>query len=69
MENDTMMRKQIEYQYRTAAKQLYNLALFAIGDKGLAEQTAAGAFADALKQIKDTSDIELFRKHCCTLLY
>ncbi len=69
MENNTMMQQQIENQYRAAAKQLYNMALFSIGDKGLAEQTAAGVFADALEHLKDTSDIEFFRKHCCTLLY
>jgi DNA-directed RNA polymerase specialized sigma24 family protein len=69
MENYTEIQNQIEHLYQTTAKQLYNFAFYAVGDKRLAEQTAVSAFSDAFKHISDKSDISLFQKHYFRLLY
>lgn len=69
MENEVLMHHQIEYLYGATAKQLFNLALYAVGDRCLAKETAASAFSGAFKRVQNKSDISLFQTHCFRLLY
>lgn len=69
MDNMTTAWHQTESPLRRTAYQLYHMALCAVGDAALAEQTAAGAFCDALNQIRDASDAGMLRMRCFSLLY
>jgi DNA-directed RNA polymerase specialized sigma24 family protein len=69
MKNDTEMQCPVENLYHTTAKQLYNLALYAVGDTTLAEETAVSAFSDACGCIRDATDSVKFQRLCFRLLY
>ncbi len=67
--NDIASHVQVEYIYQIAVKQLYNLALYSVGDRRLAEKTMVGAFSDAFNRLRNKSDVALFERHCLRLLY
>ena len=60
MVDNIKLQNQVEFLYHAAAKQLYNLALYTIGNQKVAEQITIDAFADAFYSITDKSDAELF---------
>ncbi len=69
MKKGTETQHQIECLYRATAKQLYNLALYTVGDTALAEETAVSAFSDACGCIRDATDAAMFQKLCFQQLY
>lgn len=69
MENHLLSCGQIELKYHASVLHLYNLALYTVGDKRLAEQAAAHAFTDAFIQIRGNPDVQLFEAHCFKRLY
>ena len=69
MIEDIGLQNQVEFLYRATAKQLYNLALYVIGNQRVAEQITIDAFADAFVSIPDKSDAERFIKRSIKLLY
>jgi DNA-directed RNA polymerase specialized sigma24 family protein len=65
---DTLLLNQADLLYRAASKQLYNFALYAVGDQRAAEQITENAFADAFLRVPDRSDIRQFYIRCLKLL-
>lgn len=69
MIEDIELQNQAEFLYQAAAKQLYNLALYTVGNQTLAEQITIDAFDGAFCSIPDKSDAERFTKQSIKLLY
>lgn len=69
MQNHMLSCGQIELKYHATVLYLYNLALYTVGDKRLAEQAAAQAFSDAFIRIRGNADVQLFEAHCLRRLY
>jgi DNA-directed RNA polymerase specialized sigma24 family protein len=67
--NGTKEKSHLALLYHTSAKQLFNLALYAVGDGHLAEQAVVSAFAGAYRRLPDKSDVRLFERQCVRLLY
>ena len=55
--------------YNKLAKQLYNLALYTLGDTALAQRTAIRAFCDTYERLGGIGDVRVCRRHCIRLLY
>lgn len=69
MEDNLELHNQVEFLYNAAAKPLYNLALYTIGDPVLARQATTDAFTDSFCNISDKTDLELFMNKSTKLLY
>jgi len=67
--DEALLENQVTYLYHASAKELYNLALYSIGDQSLAEQLAIDAFVFAFYHLKDKSDITRFRIKSARHLY
>jgi DNA-directed RNA polymerase specialized sigma24 family protein len=66
---DALPHNQISFLYTAAAKQLYNFALYAIGDQAAAERITARALADAFLHVPDKSSVEQFTWRSIKYLY
>jgi DNA-directed RNA polymerase specialized sigma24 family protein len=60
---------ELDVLYQEAAKPLYNLALFAVGERSLAEEAALGAISVTYRHLPDASDRQAFRSESLRLLY
>ncbi len=69
MTDDTQLQNQAEFLYTAASKQLYNFALYAVGDQAAAEQITAKALADAFLCVPDKSSVEQFSLRSIQYLY
>ena len=69
MDNDKEIQKQAEFLYDVTAKEIYNLALYTIGNPVSAEQIAAEAFCEAFYCARDRTDVGLFRRKALKKLY
>lgn len=58
-----------ELLYAAAAKPLYNLALYAVGDQPTAERILTGVFAEMFNNVSDQTDPDLFKRKCIGLMY
>jgi len=68
MITDALLKKQTEI-LREAAEPLYCLTFYTLGDKLLAEQTAAAACLDAFGGLSSACDLGVFLNRCFSLLY
>lgn len=69
MTEEIELQNQIEFLYKATSKQLYNLALYAIGNQRAAEQITTQAFADAFLRDPDKFDTTQFSLRSISLLY
>ena len=70
MANDiTTIQEQYESLYSAAAKQLYNLALFTIGNPAAAEQIVIDTFVNVLSSTQDNLSVDLFVEQSIGFLY
>jgi len=67
--DETLLESQVTYLYHASAKELYNLALYSIGDQSLAKQLAIDAFVFACNRLSDKSDVTQFRIKSARQLY
>jgi DNA-directed RNA polymerase specialized sigma24 family protein len=58
-----------ELLYNAAAKPLYNLALYSIGDQATAERILTDVFVEVFYTISDHTDLDFFKKKCMKLIY
>lgn len=65
---DAPIKRQTEI-LREAAEPLYRLAFYTLGDRRLAERTAAAACIDAFGSLSDACDVGVFLRRCFSLLY
>ena len=69
MADEALLESQVTYLYNASAKELYNLALYSIGNQPLAEQLAIDAFVSAYNRLPDKSDVTRFRIKSARQLY
>ena len=68
-QNIVMKEKKCVDYYNEVARQLYNQALYTLGDKALARQTAIGAYCDTYERFGGAADARLCHKYCMKRLY
>lgn len=69
MADDIALLSEVAFLYNSTGKQLYNLALLAIGDQLSAERITIDAFSDAFQVVDDKSNLSSFKKLCVKRIY
>jgi DNA-directed RNA polymerase specialized sigma24 family protein len=69
MITDAMKQNRINVLYETAAKPLFQVALYSVGNRSVAEDSAEMAILGAFRDGPDVSDPGAFLKRCLGKLY
>ncbi|SHH99068.1 DNA-directed RNA polymerase specialized sigma subunit, sigma24 family [Sporobacter termitidis DSM 10068] len=69
METGREIQKQVEFLYQAAARQLYNMALYTVGDREAAEEITIHAFTGAFRKCSDKTNVDLFKEQSIKLIY
>jgi RNA polymerase sigma-70 factor (ECF subfamily) len=67
--DEALLESQVTDLYNSSAKELYNLALYSVGNQPLAEQLAIDAFVSAYNRLPDKSDVTQFQIKSAGQLY